>query len=209
MMRFLGKYWKVLIAILLVALSVYLYMEVYEKEKLAHETQVQQINTMITALQKTIAENQLYADVQEDIPAALEAVQQSRLKLYEHFPVDMKEEDQIMHVLYLESVFGTEIMFNFNTAVALGQLRDGSYLLGLPMTINYDTTYKGFKDMVDYLATDSRITSVHYANIEYDAETDTVKGLVTLRLYLIATNLRGYESPIIPDTETGKENIYD
>ncbi len=208
-MKFLGKYWKVLISLLLLGAAFFLYQEMYLTEKQNYENQVNQANTMISVLQSTIAENQKYAHVQEDIPAALEAIDSSRLALYEHFPVDMKEEDQIMHVLYLESVFGTEINFNFNDVVPLGQLQDGSILMIMPMNINYDTTYQGFQDMVKYLATDSRITSVNYASIDYDAENDRAVGRIQFQMYLIATSLRDYEAPNVPVPETGKDNIFD
>lgn len=206
-MKFLGRYWKVIIAVLLLALAAYLYFDTYTNEKAAFENEQQQLKTLIAVLQDTIAENAIYADIQEDIPPALEAVQKSRQELYDHFPVEMKEEDQIMYVLYLETIFGTEISFSFDVAQPLGVLRDGSYLMGLTLTVNYETTYKGFQDMVKYLSTDSRITSVRYASIDYDAATDTARGTVTLLLYLVKDQ-RDYEAPNVAEPETGKDSIY-
>ena len=208
-MKFIGKYWKLFVAIALLVGAAYLYFNTYQMEKLSYETQAAQLKMMNTSLEAKIQENMRYVDIQEDLAAATERVERSRLDLYEHFPVEMKEEDQIMYVLYLETIFGTEINFQFNQAGVIQQLRDGSNLMGLLLTVNYETNYKGFKDMVKYLATDSRVTSVYYTTIEYDAATDKVKGDVTLLLYLIDTTDRDYVSPTVAEPSTGKDNIYD
>ncbi len=208
-MKLLGRFWKLLFALILFGLAAYVYYNVYETEKLAYEQQTNQLNMQIMSLQSSIRENSRYADVQEAIGPASADVDVSRLELYEHFPVEMKEEDQIMYVLYLETIFGTEINFSFSAAQPLTALRDGSTLMGLVLQVNYETTYQGFKDMMNYLSTDSRITSVHTASIEYDAKTDTAKGQVTLVLYLINNDLIEYLPPEVAEPNTGKDGIFD
>jgi hypothetical protein len=223
-MKILGKYWKVLLALILVAAAAWMYFNVYETEKAAYESQTKQLKTMITALETRIQENMKYADVQDKLEEATAQIEASRQDLYEHFPVDMKQEDQIMYALYLETIFGTEINldkishlpghggysginFIFGTPQPMGQLNDGSILMGLTMTINYDTTYEGFQDMINYLATDARIVSVQYADISYDAKNDNALGTMTLLLYILDSELE-YKEPEIFQPETGKENLY-
>ena len=184
-MKILGKYWKVLLALVLLIAAFMMYNNVYQAEKTAYETQSQQLRTMIMTLEARIQENMRYADVQEELEEATAQVLASRMELYEHFPVDMKQEDQIMYVLYLETIFGEEIFFNFGTPQPMIALRDGSKLMGLTLTVNYETTYQGFMDMVNYLATDSRVTSVQFADIKYDAAADKAEGSITLLLYLV------------------------
>ena len=208
-MKILGKYWKVLLALVLVVAAVLMYMNVYQTEKTSYEAQTQQLRAMITALEKRIQENMRYADVQEGLEEATAQVIASRMELYDHFPVEMKQEDQIMYVLYLETIFGEEIFFQFGQAQPLVALRDGSKLMGLTLTVNYETTYKGFQDMITYLATDSRVTSVQYADIQYDAVNDKAVGTITLLLYLVDSELLEYLPPEIFQPETGKENIFD
>ena len=87
-------------------------------------------------------------------------------------------------------------------------LKDGSKVMGLTLTVNYQTTYDGFKDMIDYLATDSRVTSIQFAQIQYDAASDTAVGSVTLLLYLIDSDLLEYVSPEVNEPDTGKDNIF-
>lgn len=208
-MKILGKYWKLLFALVLIGLAAHFYFNGYEAEKAAYETEKRQLEMYITSLQSTIQENSRYADVQDKLEEANAAVDASRLALYEHFPVEMKEEDQIMYVLYLETLFGTEINFSFSQAQPYVALRDGSTLMALVLTVNYETTYQGFQDMVNYLSTDSRITSVQAASIEYDAEKDIAKGQLQLVLYLMNSDLLEYLPPDVNQPETGKDNVFD
>lgn len=207
-MKVLGKYWKLLLAIVLVALAVSTYYNTYKVEEAAHKVKTQQLNTMIKALEISIQENAKYADIQEDLETSNAEMMASRLELYEHFPFEMKEEDQIMYVLYLEKIFGTEIFFSFGQTQPIALLQDGSILAGLTLTVNYETTYKGFKEMLNYLSTDSRITSVQYADIRYDDVADKATGTITLLLYMLPTADGQYEAPDIAIPDTGKENVF-
>jgi hypothetical protein len=206
-MKFLKNYWKVLLAVALLVAAALTYMN-YQEELAAHENEIKQINTYNLSLQSKIQKNMKYADVQDELKEATAQVMASRLELYEKFPVEMKEEDQIMYVLYLEKIFGTEIFFSFGQAQPMTVLKDGAKVMGLTLTVNYQTSYDGFKDMIDYLATDSRVTSVQFAQIQYDAATDTAVGTVTLLLYLIDSDLLDYVSPEVNEPDTGKDNIF-
>ena len=201
--------WRLILGIVLLVAAVFTFFKIYLAEKNAHEMEVQTLNTYIMAMERNIAENLKYASIQDELDAAIEEVKASQLELYESFPVEMKEEDQIMYVLYLETLFGTEISFSFSSPEAITPLSDGSTLQGLQLTVNYETTYQGFRNMVKYLSTDSRITSVKEATMQYDAETDTATGLVTLCLYLIDSEDREYLPPDVAIPETGKENIFE
>ena len=208
-MKIFKKYWKALLALVLVAAAAFIYLKVYEDEKAAYEAEKQQLETFITALQSAIQENMFYEDVQDDINAAREEMDASRLELYKHFPKELKQEDQIMYVLYLEKLFGTEIFFQFSDEPQLlVPLSDGSGLNYLILSVNYETTYKGFKDMVNYLATDSRITSVQSAQIQYDQKTDKVVGILDLVLYVMDSELLEYEAPDVSQSQQGNENIF-
>ena len=208
-MKALAKYWKVLLALVLVAAAAFFYFNKYKLEKAAYEAQTKQLNSMIKVLEENIQENMKYADVQDQLEDAKAELEASRLDLYKAFPVEMKEEDQIMYVLYLETLFKEEIFFSFNQPATWVPLQDGSELQVLELVVNYKTTYQGFQDMVDYLATDSRVASVQEATIEYDAENDVAIGQVKLWLYLIESDLREYESPDVAVPETGKENVFE
>lgn len=202
-------YWKVLLAVLLVAAAVFIYTDKYETEKADYERQVQQMDILTQSLEKKIQENEKYAGVQDKLEDAKAEIQASRLDLYQKFPVEMREEDQIMYVLYLETVFKEEIFFTFSEAVALVPLNDGATLHGMIITVNYETTYQGFQDMINYLAEDSRIVSVYEATIEYDEKKDLAAGQISLLVYLMATDAVEYLPPDVAVPDTGKDNIFE
>ncbi|MBQ6999918.1 MAG: hypothetical protein IJN67_02570 [Oscillospiraceae bacterium] len=108
-MKSLGKYWKVLIALLLVLIAVWIYMNKYQTEKAAYEAESKQLQSIIDVLEDQIAENLQFKDVQDQLEDSKAQLEDSRVELYQHFPKELKEEDQIMYGLYLEKVFGTEI----------------------------------------------------------------------------------------------------
>ena len=206
-MQQLKKYWKALVAVVLLIAFVMVFSN-YLSERDAHKAEMDKLQTNNQALQNKVDANMKYEGVQDKLEDASAQLMASRLELYEKFPVEMKEEDQIMYVLYLEKIFGTEIFFSFSQAQPMMALKDGAKLMGLTLTVNYQTTYDGFKDMIDYLATDSRVTSVQFAQIQYDAATDTAVGSVTLLLYLIDSDLLDYVSPEVNEPDTGKDNIF-
>lgn len=208
-MKALAKYWKVLVALVLAIASVFVYFNKYELERLQYEKDIQQAEVLIAALERTIEENVKYAHVQDQLEDAKAEIEASRKALYEHFPVELKEEDQIMYVLYLETIFKEEIFFTFNEPAQLVPLSDGSSLMGLEIAVNYETTYEGFQKMINYLATDSRVVSVQAATIEYDAKKDIAAGYVILRLYLVDSQDMEYMPPDVAIPEIGKENIFD
>ena len=209
-MRFLSKYWKVLLALLLLAAALLLRVNVYDKELAQYQSESSQLASLITNMKTSIQQNMRYEAIQDQLEAATQEIDASRLALYEHFPVEMKEEDQIMYILYLENQFGTEIDFSFSSPQPIAALRDGSTLMGLTLDVNYETDYQGFKDMITYLASDDTyISSVRYASIQYDAEQDIATGRITLLLYLIDNELIEYLPPELQQPDTGKENLYD
>lgn len=207
-MKALAKYWKLLLALILIAAAVFVYFDKYKAEKALYEAETQQLAMMVVTLEKNIQENMKYADIQEELEYAKAELAASRMDLYESFPVTLKEEDQIMYVLYLETLFKEEIFFSFGEAIQLVPLQDGAMLEALVLTVNYKTSYKGFQEMVEYLATDSRITSVLQSTIEYDAQQDVATGYLTLMLYMMNTEELEYTSPDVAVPDTGKNNIF-
>lgn len=228
-MKVLAKYWKVLLVVILLGLAAFLYIDKYQTAEAEYETKTQQLETMILAMEKSIQENMKYAGIQDQLDDAKAELEASRLELYKNFPVEMKEEDQIMYALYLETLFGTEINleevrymdktlqgmvsqgtnFHFGDVQLLAPLQDDSNLVGLILPINYETTYKGFQDIVNYLATDSRIVSIYNASILYDAEKDVAKGVLYLVIYMMESEVQEYLPPDVAIPDTGKDNIFE
>lgn len=188
-----------------------------------------QLNTQITMLQATIAENERYKDVQDQLEPATEAIEESRAELYDKFPTDMKEEDQLLYLLYLEKTLGTgekelgytqelhdifaqrfnsNIEFSFGSVTPIQMMSDGAVLQGLSLAVYYHASYQDFKNMVHALATDERITSIRYATFQYNEQEKMLDGQIVLTLYLMPSSQNLYEEPGVPVPSTGKTDIF-
>lgn len=207
-MKVLKKYWKVVLSLLLLVAACAAYLGGYRPAKDEFERRQLQLQQETELLQATITQNIRYASVQDLLEPATAALAESRSALYESFPVELREEDQILYVLYLEELFGTEIQFSFGSVQPMVQLSDGAVLGGLTLTVNYQTDYDGYKKMIDYLAMDERITSVQYASMQYDEENNVVVGYLTLLCYTLSDG-RAYDEPEVSEpAETGKDNPF-
>lgn len=208
-MESIKRNWKACLGGALFVLAIIIFLLVYMPASDDYDSESSRLTNEISLLQYTIIENERYADVQDQLEEAKAEVEASRLELYEHFPVQLMEEDQIMYVVYLEELFGTEINFSFGSAEPLAQLSDEAILGGLTLTVNYQTDYEGYKKMIQYLATDSRITSIQYSTMDYDSSTDTAQGSLTLLCYLLVSDMLDYQPPEVDvPNSTGKPNIF-
>lgn len=230
-MKVIGRNWKAVLSVLLLLAAVLVYVLGYRPRSEAYVLERDQLNTQITALQTTIVENEKYKDVQDQLEPAEAAIEESRAALYENFPADMKEEDQILYLLYLEKTLGTgskelgytqelhdiflqrfgsggDIEFSFGEITPMQVLSDGALLEGLNLTVYYHASYRDFKNMIHALATDERITSIQYATFNYDSEKKLLDGQMTLTLYLMPSAQNTYEEPGVAPPATGKTDIF-
>lgn len=114
-MKAILRNWKAVLALILLIAAVGVYFKVYTPKKEAYLAEKDQLNKQIMVLQTTIAENERYKDVQDLLPAETEKMEESRSKLYESFPEDIREEDQLLYLLYLEKIFaGSPASLNFS-----------------------------------------------------------------------------------------------
>lgn len=206
-MKALGKYWKLILAFLLLVGAVLIFVLQYLPAKQAYELERSSLQNQIGTMQMQIAENKKYAPYQDQLEAATKEVEESRAELYSKFPVELREEDQIMYMLYLEEKFGREVVFSFADEIPLVALTDGSQLQGVTFAFDFVTTYGGFKNMVKELATDSVITSVRYAVMQYDVASDQVFGQLVVTRYVMADG-REYQAPVVDKPVIGKDNLY-
>lgn len=233
-MSWIGKYWKVLLAVVLLIAAVLILVRMYFPEKAAYEVQVSMAEVLKTALQSSIQEqqeeNRELAAIKDEIGPALREVEaaseqlaEDRETLYGNFPGDMLEEDQILYVMDLEDILDMEVMFGrvydslsgsqsrdtvfeFGAPLQLRRLTDNSTLYYTSIKIDFDMPYEAFKQMLVYLANDERITSINYTKIDYDTVNGRVVGFATLMYYFL--DAVPYEAPVIDGQETGKRDLF-
>lgn len=206
-MKVISKYWKVILALVMLLAAVLVFVLQYLPAKTAYELEQASLQNQISTMRMQVGQNTKYASVQDQLESATKAITDSRRELYDKFPVEMKEEDQIMYMLYLEEKFGKEVTFEFAEEETIVALSDGAELQGVTVMFDYETTYAGFKKMIQELATDSRITSVRFATMDYDTEADLLRGKMVVTNYVMSDD-RTYEGPEVDTPAIGKDNPY-
>ena len=230
-MRAIGRNWRLILALLLIAAAVLIFFMVYKPAEESYQSQAKSQRDMISLMQQNIAkeeadirkvveENKQYEPVQSKLPGALEQLSESRSQLYELFPAEMREEDQIMYVVYLEGLLkemeeelDNNIQFSFADFELRTPLSDNSAFGGITLVVNYLSHYDTFKKLMDYLATDERITSVRFVTMNYLDDHDLLYGSLVLYLYMIEPynyiSSSDYSEPEVPTPEEiGKESIF-
>lgn len=222
-MKTLARNWKAVLAFVLLIAALLVYTQVYVPKKEAYLSEKDMLQKQISVLQTTIVENEQYKSVQPLLPAEYEKMDATRAELYASFPNEIKEEDQLMYLLYLEKTFGSDLaklgfteslyldggmnVFQFGEIQPVVGLSDGAVLQAMDIVLSYSATYDGFKKMVDYLATDSRVASIRYATFEYDVLNSLLRGQLVIRLYVLDAG-REYDVPVITDPGMGKTNVF-
>ncbi len=128
-MTWIGKYWKVLLAIVLLIVAVLAVFLVLQPQDKAMEQQMETTKNVTDLLQDRldtlVAENEKLEEIKDKLPAAMEAVDAAREELkaaheeltedrdilYDNFPGGLKEEDQILYVMDLEEILNMELFF--------------------------------------------------------------------------------------------------
>ena len=201
-MKNLAKYWIIIVFVIMIVAAAVLFRFAGVRHK-KFEQQIDSLKQQIQVDEAAIETNLAYADIQDQIEPEKEKLQSSRNELYSHFSSEFLEEDQINYVLYLEKLFGNEITFSYSDVEPVSTLSDGSYVGGATLTVNFESTRQGFKDIVQKLATDSQIASVDVASVEYSPEDDSAKGTLTITVFTLSAS--SYE-PLQP---AGKDNSSD
>lgn len=212
-MRVLGRIWKIILALILLAGAAFVFLRIYLPNQVSYEVQRASLVAQNQVLQQQVIENAKYSSVDiEQLEKEEDKMEGSRLDLYRKFPQEFRQEDQIIYVVWLEEMFGTEIQFEFGSAEPIAYMSDGSVLGGVQLTVNFDATYEAYKKMIETLSTDERVASVvssaFNTYVAPDGTTHAV-GVLTLVHYLIVSPQLPYYSPSLVAPPVGKDDLWD
>ncbi|MCC8090994.1 MAG: hypothetical protein LIO55_06335 [Oscillospiraceae bacterium] len=209
-MKRLGTYWRCLLALALLAAAVLTLLLCYIPEQRAFRAERERLNTEISGMQETLAQYARYADTDAAASGAARAeLDASRAALYSRFPTAWPEEAQILYVRALEQHLDTELAFRFGSVSPLATLSDGAELGALTLTVQYETDYRGFREMLEHISNGKNVISVAAATLHYDRAQEHASGSLTLRCYYLDSPRNAYagaETPPVP--EVGKENPF-
>ena len=145
------------------------------------------------------------------------------------YPSDLTQEKAISIVQELEDTTGVHISAAgflmddligevSGTSIATGEA-DESAVADVPtadsnigyyaiLTMNYQATYDGFKEMLDYVAALPDRANMPNVSAEYDEESGGVVGSITLHMYYLTNTDREYEAPEITGVDKGVFDIF-
>lgn len=128
------------------------------------------------------------------------------------FPAELKAESEIMYAVELEE--NVEIKFsslNYGTAAAI--LPEQTAAAGIsayciPMTMEYQSTYRGLKDTILYTNAHQNRMVIDAVTASYDGTTGNLTGNMTLNMYYINGTGKVFENPYVPSMGIGVDNIF-
>jgi len=127
--------------------------------------------------------------------------------------VEMPERD-IVAVAGVEDITGLDIVYTEGSSDA--QISDtqaasvaSKYkLCGAPTTMSFVSTYKGMKQMFDYINNQYNENSILSFEIMYNEENGLLEGAVSTELFYIEGMEKEYSAPFIPTVPKGQSNIF-
>jgi hypothetical protein len=207
---FIGKW---IIALLLVAAGIitlcYVYTSQYkstieENEKL--EKEIKLLEATITNLDNAKLNEDKYKSDAEVIKSEVE-------QMLSAFPVEIKIEDQLLYVEYLEEQLKYDISsLSIGADYSIYTMSNGNTLCTQYVTIPYETTYEGLKELVNFFNTENKTgeqypASIVQIGISYNE--GKITGTMVLRRYYVVGQGE-YVPPKIPDGmfDIGTGNIF-
>ena len=95
-----------------------------------------------------------------------------------------------------------------DAVVATGGLRDTVFLYTSPFSINYKTTYRSFKDIVQLIIASDERMSIQAINIAYDSETGCLSGSLEGTMYTVSGTDYIYKELDIPGVRMGTTDFF-
>lgn len=72
---------------------------------------------------------------------------------------------------------------------------------------NYESSYRGLKDMVRYVNEDQDRKSVESLDVTYDSTTGNLTGVITMSMYALDGTGKPYEAPVVTGVTDGRDQI--
>ncbi len=95
-----------------------------------------------------------------------------------------------------------------DAVVATGGLKDTVFLYSSPFSLNYKTTYRSFKDIVQLIVNADERMSIRNVNIAYDTETGCLSGSMDATMYTVSGTDYIYKELDIPGVRLGTADIF-
>lgn len=158
-------------------------------------------------LKARIAELNQRAEQQVFYQEETEAMKKEIVSYEKKFPSDVKEEDGIALALNLEDQYGIDISnLSFGERELITEdvfKTENVDLYRVMNSYEYQTDYKGLKQMIRYLQSEKENSSIDSLAVTFDSGSGFLSGTVNLNLFYLTGTERSYEEPDIPGVGLG------
>ena len=220
-----SKQVKFLISLISVAIFAYAYLNVYTK----YVTMTTQALAETETIKQQIANRNTEMDNEETVEQDITKIQQQIDAILDRFPVYIAKEDNLMFLEQMETSLNINIptmnmaeptVFYTTEVPARKEQASGEdtevttvpdeFMTGLQssISISFQTTYDGFKELTDYINQYPDKTVIENASLSYDSSTGELMGSMVLQRYALTGTGKPYEPPYIDDIDIGTDNIF-
>ncbi len=205
---------KWIVALLFVVIGAIAVFYVYNGHYLPILEENEKLEQQIKLYEKNLQNLAQHKLNEETYKSETEKAKKEVEELLAKFPVEIRLEDELLYVDYLEEKLKYSIgTLNVGAEYSIYSMANGKTLCAQYITVPYTTTYKGFKELVTFFNGDNKTddeypASIVQISVSYNPQTDTMSGAMIIRRYYVTGN-GGYVPPVIPDGmfEIGNDNI--
>lgn len=186
-------------------------------------TKAAEIEISNEELSQTVTQLEAMVDRQEEVEAQTAECNRLVEEIIAKYPSDVTTEKAIavvkeienmtdMHVssisFLMDNLIGDIAALNAAEETVQSVPADAKVGYYAALSINYDASYKGFKEMVDYINGLKDRVTIPSISVTYDNETDRLAGVITIYLYYLTNTGKEYEEPEIRGIGNGVENVF-
>ena len=146
----------------------------------------------------------------------LEQLKKEVAEILSKFPAEIRLEDELLYVEYLESKLQYDIgSLSVGADYSIYSMSNGQTLCTQYITVPYKTNYEGFKSLVTFFNGENKTGDEYPASIvqlsmAHNSNDGTISGSMILRRYYLVGAGAEYVPPQIPDGmfDIGVDNIF-
>ena len=210
---FIGK-WIVALLLIVAGIVILSYVNtnqynatLEENEKL--EAEIKQYEASISVLDNAKLNQEKYAKDTEQLKKEV-------AQMLSAFPAEIRIEDELLYVEYLEEKPEYDIgSLSIGADYSIYTMANGSTLCTQYVTVPYKTNYSGFKSLVNFFNGENKTgeqypASIVQISVAHNESDGSISGSMVLRRYYIVGGDAEYVPPKIPDGmfDIGIENIF-
>lgn len=207
--------------ILIAVLAYLLVFRSFSEKNAVLEDEKVKLSNEVARLELLDVRKETYLETAEEL-SSLSA------EMINQFPSEIREETAIMYAYDMENTSDIHVnsmtinpanllytMGQYNTAATDNTTTDTTvvqgvarYLYGVTLNLDYTVSYEGFKDIINFIQSDTDKRNVERISLSYDAQTGNLLGTMVVNLFSLQGNDKVYEEPYIPSMPIGNTNPF-